>query len=100
RTTSFGTSGQLQWSISGTDIASAGTAQVTVFTPTPGGGTSGNSAFTINAPNNPAPSISSLSPSSATAGGAAFTLTVNGTGFINGDRKSGDEGRRTTTVVT
>src|SRR5207248_4648546 len=48
RTTTFVNSGQLQASISGTDIASAGTAQVTVFTPTPGGGTSGNSAFTIN----------------------------------------------------
>jgi subtilisin len=30
---------------------------------------------------NPLPSISSLSPSSAVAGGAGFTLTVNGSGF-------------------
>ena len=30
------------------------------------------------------PSITSLSPSSATAGGAAFTLTVNGTNFASG----------------
>ncbi len=30
-----------------------------------------------------APSISSLSPSSATAGGAAFTLTINGTNFTS-----------------
>lgn len=30
------------------------------------------------------PSISSLSPSSAAPGGPAFTLTVNGAGFVNG----------------
>jgi len=30
------------------------------------------------------PTISSISPTSATAGGAAFTLTVNGTNFVNG----------------
>ncbi len=30
------------------------------------------------------PTISSLSPSSAAAGGAAFTLTVNGTNFVSG----------------
>ena len=34
------------------------------------------------APNGP--TIASLNPSSATAGGAAFTLTVNGTGFLSG----------------
>lgn len=33
----------------------------------------------------PPPVISSLSPASAIAGGAAFTLTVNGTGFVSGD---------------
>jgi IPT/TIG domain len=34
-------------------------------------------------PPNPVPSISSLSPSSASAGGAAFTLVVNGGNFIS-----------------
>ncbi len=33
---------------------------------------------------NPLPHISSITPSSATAGGPAFPLTVNGTGFIAG----------------
>src|SRR6516165_9004414 len=33
---------------------------------------------------NPAPSISSISPSSAVAGGASFPLTINGTGFATG----------------
>ena len=43
----------------------------------PGGGTG----------NNPVPSIASLSPASATAGGPAFTLTVNGSGFIHKFRR-------------
>ena len=33
-------------------------------------------------PNNPVPNITSLSPSSAPINGPAFTLTVNGTGFV------------------
>jgi hypothetical protein len=33
---------------------------------------------------NPVPVISILSPANATAGGAAFTLTINGSSFING----------------
>ncbi len=33
---------------------------------------------------NPVPSLSSISPSSATAGGATFTLNVTGSNFING----------------
>src|SRR5215472_6473083 len=35
-------------------------------------------------PPGPPPSISSISPSSATAGAAGFTLTVNGSGFVTG----------------
>jgi len=35
---------------------------------------------------NPVPSTSSLSPSSAIAGGASFTLTVNGSDFVSGSQ--------------
>jgi hypothetical protein len=71
---------QLTASVPASDIATAGTATVTVVNPTPGGGTSGGLTFTIN---NPKPSATSLSPSSAKAGGAAFTLTVTGTNFVS-----------------
>jgi hypothetical protein len=43
-----------------------------------------NSATYTIQPQLPAPAISSLSPTSASAGGAAFTLTVNGTNFVSG----------------
>jgi hypothetical protein len=69
--------------IPASDLSSTGTATVVVHNPTPGGGTSGALSFTINKPANPAPTITSLSPSSTTAGGPAFTLTVDGTQFIS-----------------
>jgi len=99
RTTTLVSATQVQAAITAADIASAGTAQVTVFNPAPGGGTSGNSAFTINAAN-PVPTITSLSPATATAGTAAFTLTVNGTGFLNGSVVKWNGTGRTTTFVS
>ena len=50
RATTFVAATQLQAAIAASDIASAGTAQVTVFTPAPGGGTSNARAFTITGP--------------------------------------------------
>ncbi len=47
-----------------------------------------------------APSISSLSPSSATAGGAGFTLAVNGSGFVSGAVVQWNGTALTTTFVS
>ncbi len=49
RTTTYVSSTQLTAAITAADIASAGTASVTVFNPAPGGGTSNAQTFTINA---------------------------------------------------
>jgi len=51
-------------------------------------------------PPNPVPSISSLSPDNTTAGGAAFTLTVNGSNFISGSVVGWNGANRTTTLVS
>ncbi len=59
-------------------ISAFGSATVTVATAD--GAASGGATFTINR----VPAITSLNPASRTAGAAAFTLTVNGTGFVNG----------------
>jgi hypothetical protein len=77
--TKFVNSSQLTASVPATDIATAGTAQVTVSDPSPGG-TSSSATFTID---NPKPAITSLSPNSAILGGAGFTLTVHGKNFLN-----------------
>ena len=79
RVTTFVSATQLTAAILSTDLATAGTASVAVFNPTPGGGTSAAQTFTID---NPVPTLASLSPTSAYAGGAAFALTVNGTNFV------------------
>src|SRR5215470_16682428 len=97
RTTTFVSSTQLTAAIPASDIAAAGTPSVTVFTPAPGGGTSGASPLTV-ASVNPTPTISSLSPASVTAGSAAFTLTVTGTGFAAGATATVGGQARTVTV--
>lgn len=69
------------------DIQAAGTYPLTVTTPAPGGGTA-SANLTVTAPNNPAPTISNLSPSSATANSGSFTLTINGSNFMSGSAVS------------
>ena len=58
--------------------ASSGTIAVT----TPGGTATSTGSFTF-VPAASAPTIISLAPNTAVAGAGAFTLTVNGTGFLN-----------------
>jgi hypothetical protein len=79
RTTGFVSSTVLTATIPASDVATAGTANVTVFNPAPGGGESGAVTFTIN---NPAPTISSISPATAVAGSGGFTLIITGTNFV------------------
>jgi hypothetical protein len=97
RTTSFVSATQLTATIPASDIASAGMLSITVFTPTPGGGTS--TALTL-AVLNPVPTISSISPATALVLGPSFTLTVNGSGFINGSVVQVNGSPRTTTFVS
>ncbi len=82
RTTIFSSSTQLVATIPAADIATGGSASVTVTNPAPAGGTSSAATFTINNPATPA--ISGLTPAFITAGSAGFTLTVNGSNFATG----------------
>ena len=50
-----------------------------VTNPAPGGGNSSPLNFAVN---NPAPTLSSLSPASAVAGASSQTLTLTGTNFV------------------
>lgn len=79
------------------DLATAGTVNITVVTPAPGGGTSNTRIFSIN---NPVPTVASTSPISAQGGGPAFNLTVNGANFVSGSivRFNGED--RPTTFVS
>ena len=57
------------------------------------GAASPSATFTING----VPSVTSLGPNSATAGASAFSLTVNGTNFVNGTVVQWNGQNRTTT---
>src|SRR5262249_54094092 len=84
KTTTFVSATQLTASILAADIATAGTKPVTVTNPAPGGGTSTQTVnVTVSTPNS-LPTTTTLSPTSTLVGGAGFTLTVNGTGFVSG----------------
>ncbi|HEX4945461.1 MAG TPA: FG-GAP-like repeat-containing protein, partial [Blastocatellia bacterium] len=97
RPTTFVSNTQLTIAVTAADIASPGSATIAVFTPAPGGGTSG----TVNLPiNNPAPGAITLSPASVIAGSAAITLTVNGAGFRPDSIIRVNGADRTTTVVS
>ncbi|HLC41270.1 MAG TPA: IPT/TIG domain-containing protein [Methylomirabilota bacterium] len=75
RTTTFVSATQLRAAISASDIATAGSAQVTVFTPAPGGGTSNALTFTIS-PSVPDLQLTSLSnPPAAAIVGTSFNVT-------------------------
>jgi WD40-like Beta Propeller Repeat len=73
-------------------IAKQGTAFVNTLSPHSGAGTNGLSnvlAFIINPPANPLPILSSISPTSANAGCASFTLTLMGNSFLPTSDPSG-----------
>jgi len=103
QTTAFNaTSTQLSISVTAQQIATAGTAQVVVVSPLPGGGASTAVNFTITAPQNPLPTISALAPAGTAVGvlPPANLLTVNGTNFISTSSVSFNGIQRTTNFVS
>ena len=81
RATTFVSTTRLQAAIPASDVASSSSSVITVAHPAPGGGVSTAVTFRVReAP----PRITGASPSTPTAGGAAFTLTVNGSTFLAG----------------
>jgi len=81
RATTFVSAAELTATIKAADVAKAGTFKVTVTNPAPGGGASGPLNFVVD---NPVPTLTSISPSSATRGGPAFALTATGTNYVAG----------------
>jgi len=93
----FVSSTQLSISLSTSDQATAGSYPVVVTNPSPGGGPSNAVTFTVN---NPVPTVTSLSPSSVTAGAGAETLTINGTNFLSGSTVTYDRVAHAATFVS
>jgi hypothetical protein len=97
RSTTFISGTQLTATIPASDLAVGALMSITVFTPGPSGGTSSAVTFTVN---NPVPSISNVSPNPVLAMGGSFTLTVNGSGFVNGSLVQVNGSPRPTTFVS
>jgi hypothetical protein len=93
---------QLRAALTAADLATARSVPVSVFTPTPaggtGGGTSGTLSFTVGTVS-PLPVASSLSPASVTVGSAGLTLRVNGSGFVASSVVRWNGAARATTYV-
>ena len=101
RTTTFVSTTRLTAVIPASDVAVAGTANVTVVSPTPGGGTSSASPVMITAsPGNPVPAILSLSDSQAPAGWPGFALTLTGSGFVAASIAQWNGLNRPTTILS
>jgi hypothetical protein len=89
---------QLTASVRVDSNAATGLRDASVTNPAPGGGIASlTNGFTVG---NPAPTISSLSPSSKTVGDPAFQLSVNGTNFVPGTIVRLDSVDHVTTAVT
>ena len=97
RPTTFVSGTQLTAAITYADTAALGTATVFVSN---SAASSNSLPFTMTAPTSfPAPSIGSLAPSSAAAGGGAFVLTVNGSNLLPCSVVQWNGSARTTTFV-
>jgi hypothetical protein len=95
RTTTYESAHQLLGVIPAVDIATAGTAGVTIHTPDVGT----SSALTFEITNSPRAVISALSPSSALVQNPGFTLEVTGSNFTDGSVVLWDGSGRPTTFV-
>jgi hypothetical protein len=99
--TIFVDSSQLTVVVPASLVATPGTAFVDVLNT--GGLSSGLTTFPITAAASSQPSIASpggLSPSSATAGGSAFQISVTGTNFVTGAKLQWDSGSGPTGLNT
>lgn len=98
RQTEMVSSTELQAQINFTDVQNAGTATVSVSTPSPGGGTSNALTFTIvDYSSQPIPSIIALNPNSAVAGSAGLLVDLSGYWLDNSDTADWNGSPRTNT---
>jgi hypothetical protein len=94
--TTFFSATTLTVSLAAGDVVAAGSAQVTVSNPGPGGSDTQPTTEIVYAP----PTITSVSPASVQAGATATALTVTGTNFASNSVVQLDGNSLTTTYVS
>ena len=97
RPTTFVSSTQLTARIAAADVSSAGSQNVSVGNNSDSSSNSNVLAFVVN---NPAPTLSSISPQTQEIGGGDFDLTVTGTNFVSSSRVLWGGSARSTTYVS
>jgi N-acetylneuraminic acid mutarotase len=97
RAVTYLSSGQLTIALTSSDLATAGSYQVVVSNPVPGGGVS---AMDLLVAGNPVPTVSALSPASLPVGSAPQTITINGAGFLASSAVTFNGTGRTATYVS
>ncbi len=80
RSSAFLGSTLLQAEVLSTDVSSAGTLEIAVVNPPPGGGSSASFPLSVR---NPLPVIAALTPTAILAGSAGSTLGVSGSNFVS-----------------
>ncbi|MFZ3216817.1 MAG: IPT/TIG domain-containing protein [Candidatus Acidiferrales bacterium] len=95
RTTTFVSASTVTAQIKAADVANAGSIPVTVANS--GGAVSPPLNFAVTPTPLATPTITSVAPSSATAGGLGFTLTIKGTNFFTNSVVDWNGGARVTT---
>ncbi len=95
--TTFVDGTRLVATLTAAQLAAAGSILVRVVNPSPGGGSSSALAFTTT---NHVPTITSVSPSSVTAGAPDVAVAIHGTGFVRGSSVRSNEQPVATTYVS
>lgn len=95
--TNYISSTKLTSYIPSSDLLKAGTYNITVTNPSPGGGESNPRPLVIN---NRVPVVTNISPKSVILDSAGFTLTVNGLNFVSDSAVNFDGSPRETTYVS
>lgn len=99
QTTTFIDTNHLSFQVTTTLSAVVGDHAITVFNPTPGGGTSSASTFTVTTSSTPTPILTTLTPSS-TLLNSAILVTVTGTNFVSTSIVNWDGAAQATTFFS
>jgi hypothetical protein len=97
RPTTFVSSTRVTAVIPASDVVSETIAAVSVFSPTPGGGTSNAMSYRVK---EPAPLITGVTPGTITAGSGPVTVTLSGTNFRPNATAQWDGQDRTASVTS
>ncbi|MBK8987616.1 MAG: beta-propeller fold lactonase family protein [Chloroflexi bacterium] len=104
RPTTFISANEVRAEIGAGDLLLPGTAVIAVINPGPGGGTSNLVSFTVAAPGqNPAPTLTGLTPTAVPARGATsqpLLVTLHGANFVQGAQAHWQGSSRPTTFIS